>query len=103
MAKRRIAKYLQAEEAKKPPLLRRIPADISQVAPNNSWAGPRLFYEDTPFTCRDCGKQEVWTAEQQKWWFEVAKGSIYSSAIRCRSCRKAQRQKDGRELRDDEP
>lgn len=63
-----------------------IPADTSQQAQNNSY-NPPLFYEDIEFTCRDCGVEEVWTAEQQKWWYEVAKGSIYSGAIRCRECR----------------
>ncbi|VTR95172.1 Uncharacterized protein OS=Thiorhodovibrio sp. 970 GN=Thi970DRAFT_01321 PE=4 SV=1: zf-trcl [Gemmata massiliana] len=68
----------------------RVPADTSQQAPNNSYS-PLTQYEDTPFTCADCGKEEIWTAAQQKWWYEVAKGTIYSRAIRCRSCRQALR------------
>lgn len=47
-----------------------------------------LFYLDMPFVCRDCGSHELWTAKQQKWWYEIAKGSIDSVAVRCRSCRK---------------
>jgi len=74
----------------------RIPADTSQQAPNNSYS-PKLFYEDTPFTCVDCGKEEIWTAKQQKWWHEVAKGEIYSRAIRCRGCRQALRRAKNRE------
>lgn len=50
-----------------------------------------LFYADTPFQCRDCGSDEIWTAEQQKWWYEVAKGPIGSVAVRCRSCRHKER------------
>jgi hypothetical protein len=68
----------------------RIPADASKHAPNNSYSPP-LFYEDKPFVCADCGKEEIWTALQQKWWYEVAKGTIYSRAVRCRACRKARR------------
>jgi hypothetical protein len=34
----------------------------------------RGYYRDESFTCRDCGVVEVWTATQQKWWYEVAKG-----------------------------
>lgn len=49
------------------------------------------FYLDRSFTCRDCGSREVWTAKQQKWWFETARGSMYSSAVRCRACRQARR------------
>lgn len=68
----------------------RIPADQSQQAPNNSYSPP-TYYEDLPFTCVDCGKEAVWTAAQQKWWYEVAKGTIYSRAVRCRPCRQASR------------
>ena len=50
-----------------------------------------LYYVDHPFICRDCGAQEVWTASQQKWWYEVAKGRLDSIAVRCRPCRKKQR------------
>jgi hypothetical protein len=63
-----------------------IPADPSQQAPNNSYTPP-LFYEDIEFTCRDCETEEVWTAEQQQWYYEVAKGSIYGRALRCGPCR----------------
>lgn len=47
-----------------------------------------LFYVDMPFICKDCGSHELWTAKQQKWWYEIVKGSIDSTAIRCRRCRK---------------
>ncbi|MGE3407225.1 MAG: zinc-ribbon domain containing protein [Pirellulales bacterium] len=64
-----------------------IPADLARQAPNNSW-GPPLYYVDQPFRCVDCGVEQVWTATQQKWYFEVAKGSIYGRAKRCRACRR---------------
>lgn len=69
---------------------KRIDADLSKQAPNNTYS-PRLHYEDLAFTCRDCGKREVWTAEQQQWWYEVAKGPVQSAAVRCRACREARR------------
>ena len=55
---------------------------------NNTYGVLPRFYEPRPFTCRDCGAEEVWTAKQQKWWYEVAKGNIYSQAVRCRPCRR---------------
>jgi len=64
-----------------------IPADPAKQAPNNSYSPPE-YYEDIAFTCRDCGAEEVWTAEQQQWYYEVAKGPIYATAVRCRECRK---------------
>lgn len=47
----------------------------------------RGYYVDEPFTCRDCGRSEVWTSMQQKWWYEVAKAPAYKRAARCRACR----------------
>src|SRR5262245_11581197 len=51
------------------------------------------WYRDEPFICVDCGKLEIWTAEQQKWWYEIAKGGVLTTANRCRQCRRAQREK----------
>ncbi|MBB3169452.1 zinc-ribbon domain containing protein [Simiduia aestuariiviva] len=46
-----------------------------------------LFYLDREFNCKKCGKTEIWTAERQKWWYEVAKGSFETTAAVCRECR----------------
>jgi hypothetical protein len=51
------------------------------------------WYRDYPFHCADCGKLEVWTATQQKWWYEVAKGGKLTIPRRCRICRKIHREK----------
>ncbi len=62
------------------------------LAPNNSYGAPdfvmRGYYLDRPFKCANCGKEEVWRAAQQKWWYEVAKGFAYSSAKLCHNCRR---------------
>jgi len=50
---------------------------------------------DLEFECRDCGRHEVWTARQQKWYYEVAKGSLYATAVRCRNCRRKRREAKG--------
>jgi hypothetical protein len=76
-----------------------VAADLSKQAPNNSYS-PKEFYVDEPFTCQGCGRREVWTASQQKWYFEVAKGSIYGRASLCRPCRqKRRRAKEAQGLR----
>ena len=66
-----------------------------KLAPNNSYGAPdfltRGYYEDRPFHCAECGKEEVWRATQQKWWYEVAKGYVYSDARLCRACRMVER------------
>ena len=69
------------------------------LRPTNSYGAPdfveRGHYLDRPFVCKDCGKQEVWTATQQKWWYEVAKGDVFSGAARCRACRRRERERKG--------
>jgi hypothetical protein len=67
------------------------------LRPSTSYSTPdfvaRGYYRDRPFTCKDCGKPEVWTATQQKWWYEVAKGDVFSGAARCRLCRRRGRER----------
>ena len=64
-----------------------VEADHNELIHNNTYGPLPLFYIDKVFTCRDCGSNELWTAKQQKWWYEVAKGHIDSTAVRCRKCR----------------
>jgi hypothetical protein len=68
-----------------------VAADLTKQVPASAAYGKLRFYRDEPFTCGDCGKEEVWTASQQKWYFEVAKGSIYGRAKYCRACRQKRR------------
>src|SRR5262245_11014579 len=53
----------------------------------------RGFYVDRPFVCKDCGKAETWNATQQKWWYESAKGGVWTVATRCRPCRRRERER----------
>jgi hypothetical protein len=79
------------------------PVNEALLAPNNSYGAPdfvyRGYYVDRPFRCIDCGKEEVWTGTQQKWWYEVAKGFAYSTAVRCRMCRRKKRQQSAESRR----
>ena len=74
-----------------------VPVNEKLLARNNSYGAPdfvrRGYYIDLPFRCVDCGKEELWTGAQQKWWYEVAKGFVYSSAVRCRGCRRKKRER----------
>jgi len=68
------------------------PADLDVLARHNNTHGPLpACYLDRAFTCRDCGAEGVWTAKQQKWWYEVMHGKIDSRAVRCLPCRRARR------------
>ena len=51
------------------------------------------FYRDKDFVCVDCNCHQLWTAKQQKWWYEEAQGELESTAIRCRSCRVKERKR----------
>jgi hypothetical protein len=51
----------------------------------------RGTYCPIEFTCKMCGKVEIWTAHQQKWWYEVANGDVFTTATMCRPCRKKER------------
>jgi hypothetical protein len=68
------------------------PVNEDSLAPYKSYGAPgyvmRGYYQDVPFRCKGCGEEETWTAAQQKWWYEVAKGYVYSTAKLCRPCRK---------------
>jgi hypothetical protein len=54
-----------------------------------------FWYQDYHYCCADCGRPEVWSAKDQQWWYEVAKGPIESRAIRCLDCRRALRARHG--------
>jgi hypothetical protein len=65
------------------------------LRPDNSYDVPdfvhRGYYEDLPFRCKDCAVEEVWSARQQQWWYETARGDVWTTAIRCRACRRKDR------------
>ena len=65
----------------------RVWADHSQLTHINSYGGLPDYYEGKDFTCRDCGVDDMWTANQQKFYFEECKGHIDSLAVRCNACR----------------
>ena len=74
-----------------------VAVNVENLAPCNSYGSPdfvvRGYYVDKDFTCQGCGREEVWTARQQKWWYEVAKGFVYSDAKLCRACRRRERER----------
>ena len=77
-----------------------IAANHSELTHNITCGPYPSFYRDKPFKCQACGAHEVWTANSQKWWFEIAKGNLYSTAIHCRSCRaKVREEKEQQRVR----
>jgi hypothetical protein len=70
-----------------------VTADPTQLVHNNTYGRLPRFYLDRVVVCRQCATEEVWPAERQKWWYEVAKGSINAQAVLCRACRSAEKER----------
>jgi hypothetical protein len=68
-------------------------ADVSELSHNNTCGPLPRFYVDKAVVCRQCGKEEVWPAERQKWWYEVAKGNINTDAVLCHACRAEEKER----------
>jgi hypothetical protein len=60
-----------------------VPVNVDLLGPYNSYGSPRFvergYYSDISFRCKGCGKEEIWTATQQKCWYDVAKGLVYAA------------------------
>ena len=70
--------------------------DLTQLAPTNSYGSSFMlcgYYLPVAFACKTCGKEEIWTPEQQKWFYEVVKGDPNAGPSRCRPCRVAERRR----------
>ncbi|MGJ8726570.1 MAG: zinc-ribbon domain containing protein [Roseibacillus sp.] len=69
-----------------------VPVNPHRLNLGGSWSRP-TFFQNVDFTCRDCGVIQIWLAEDQAWYYESFGAPYYSSAIRCRSCRLAERER----------
>jgi hypothetical protein len=69
-----------------------VEANQLELAHNNTFGSLPKFYIDVPFSCIECGAPDIWTAKSQKWFYEIAKGSIFATASRCGACRKKRRE-----------
>ena len=68
-----------------------ITADHGKLKHINTYGSLPDFYLDRPFSCRKCGKREIWKAKDQKWYYEEAKGHIDAVAVECHDCRKSKK------------
>ncbi len=62
-----------------------LPANPDNQAYSGGYAA-KLYYSDIHYTCAGCSKKEVWTAPQQKRYFETQKGNIYNEPKWCHKC-----------------
>jgi len=85
--------YKSKQVRRKPKSENRLPVDESKLVMENTYSSPPEYYYDIEFTCIDCGVEQNWTAKQQKWWYEEAGGYFFSTAVRCRECRKKEKKR----------
>lgn len=52
---------------------------------------PRHWYIDATFRCQDCGKDFLFSAEEQRFWYGERKFYVDSRPVRCPECRKKER------------
>jgi hypothetical protein len=67
--------------------LSRLKANHANLEHINTYGFLPMYYRSMEFTCRDCGSGEIWTAKQQKFYYEECKGHIDARAVRCNACR----------------
>jgi hypothetical protein len=53
---------------------------------------PVEVYYNESFTCLDCGEETVFTALEQKHWYEDLEFNLSSQRIRCKKCQVAYKQ-----------
>jgi hypothetical protein len=74
-----------------------MPVNPANLRCHNSYGVPefvkRGFYVDMPFYCKHCGTAQIWSAQQQHWWYELAKGDVWTIAVLCRPCRIKERER----------
>jgi hypothetical protein len=70
-----------------------IPVDPDLINFGGSWGRPSAFYQEETFLCKDCGAVCKWSAESQRWYYEVIQAAFYRTAVRCRECRWKERER----------
>ena len=63
----------------------RVKVNPEKLVPTNSWGVPD-YYEDQTFTCRGCKEKFVFTANEQRVWYEQFKIPIHAGRVRCPDC-----------------
>ena len=52
---------------------------------------PHYFYVNEQRRCVQCGEEFIFSAKEQKFWYETLKFNFHSQATRCLDCRKKKR------------
>ena len=66
-------------------------AKRANIGKQNYTVRPRSWYVDVEYECPACKKLFIWTAKEQRIWFEVCRILVDAHPHSCRSCRKEHR------------
>lgn len=66
-------------------------AQRGDISKQNYSVCPRHWYVDATFVCRDCAEEFIFSASEQRFWYEDRHFWIDSLPTRCIPCRKEQR------------
>ncbi|MGL4666984.1 MAG: zinc-ribbon domain containing protein [Saezia sp.] len=69
----------------------RVPVDRAKLseASQRSYGSYNEYYEDIPYTCAQCSRPSVFTADEQKYAFEVQKRYMWQKQLLCVTCHEA--------------
>jgi Probable zinc-ribbon domain len=68
-----------------------VEGDVAQQVYCHSCHVPKYFYVDEPRRCIQCDERFVFTAREQKYWYETRKFNFHSVPVRCAACRRQRR------------
>ena len=71
-----------------------IPSDSIRANPllqNYTSSGPAYFYQDQKRHCVQCRETFVFSAKEQRFWYETLQFSMHTDAVRCVDCRRKRR------------
>ena len=84
--------YWDYDPSYNPPMpARAVAGDVAEQVFCRICHVPKYFYVDDERKCIQCGKRFVFSAPEQKYWYETLKFNFQSTAIRCISCREKRR------------
>ena len=66
-------------------------AVCAEISKQNYTVCPRYWYFDVSIMCRDCGDEFVFSADEQRFWYEEREFYVDSLPVRCFECRKSRR------------
>jgi len=66
-------------------------AERADILKQNYTVCPRHWYINATFICRDCGKEFVFTASEQRFWYEEKQFYVDSCPKTCTTCRRSER------------